>query len=108
MTLQRDIIQSFKANATCTAIESGTRVVSYSELSDLSSSVGGFLLSRGLTDETMIGIMTTDRINLITAIIGALNARCVFVPLDPKLPVSRLNTIIRDLDLKHIIVDSIP
>lgn len=103
MIFQKALINSFEVNRERRAIENGITTISYSSLFNRSNRVTRFLLDLELEPETMIGIMLPDKTSLIYSIIGVVNARCVFVPLDGTSPDARLSAVINDLNLKFVI-----
>jgi amino acid adenylation domain-containing protein len=103
MVLQNELARSLKANSTRTAIECGNRSVSYAQLREMSDQVTEFLRRRGLEKETIVGVFLQDRPLLIAAMIGIMNARCTFVPIDGTFPPGRLEAIGRALGLQHLI-----
>ncbi len=90
MIVQKELINSLETNGKKIAIESDKRLISYSELLFISNQITYFLLKEGLEKETVIGLLIQDRSDLICSMIGTLNARCTFVPIDESLPENRL------------------
>ncbi len=72
------------------AIEVGPRQVSYVELEEKSNSLANFLLANGAAAGSPVAVLTEDRVEILTAVLGILKAGCVFAPLDPKIPEKRL------------------
>jgi mycobactin peptide synthetase MbtE len=103
MIFQKELLKSLKANGNRIAIENNHRQISYAQLLLNANKVTDLLLSLNLPKETVIGIQLQDRSDLISAIIGVVNARCIFVPIDGTLPQKRLAVIKEELDLKYII-----
>lgn len=103
MIFQEALIQSLNQNRKRNAIEMGSTFITYGELQEKSDRITQFLLSKKLRPETFIGIMLTNRVDLICAIIGIANARCVFVPIDAGLPKARLQALQQILQLEHVI-----
>ncbi|HLP58745.1 MAG TPA: amino acid adenylation domain-containing protein, partial [Candidatus Deferrimicrobium sp.] len=77
----------------------------YAEISQHANYIAHWLLAKGIKEETFIGIYTTDRVRLIETITGILKARCVFVPLDPAHPDSRLASMVETAEIKLVICD---
>lgn len=103
MIIQKELIECLRTNCERTAIEYGEKVISYSALSAASDKITRFLLAQSVGCEAVMGILLIDRSDIICAMIGAMNARCVFVPIDGSLPEGRLRTIREDLNLKYLI-----
>jgi amino acid adenylation domain-containing protein len=89
-TLQQRLNRSFKKHRYSTVVECGGRVLTYGELDRRSNCVAGWLIDRGVSPETLIGISIEDRLAFISIMIGILKARCVFVPWDAGYPRRRL------------------
>lgn len=86
------------------AIDHAGAITSYAALLNGANAVTSFLLHQCLLQkETIVGIQLDDRRDLICAMIGVMNARCVVVPLDSTLPASRLRAIMENLNLEHVI-----
>ncbi|HYV09752.1 MAG TPA: amino acid adenylation domain-containing protein, partial [Pyrinomonadaceae bacterium] len=79
------------------AIERGAFSLSYGELADRSNRLANYLLASGLTAGTTVAILSEDVVDIVTAIIASLKARCVFVPLDPALPEKRLESLVAEV-----------
>jgi len=103
MTTQEQLRISLHDNAERIAISSPGRSVSYQELSLSADKVTRWLTDKSPVSKRCIGICLSDRIHLITSIIGILNARCVFVPIDPALPAARLASMLGELHLDCVI-----
>jgi amino acid adenylation domain-containing protein len=103
MIIQKELIKSLQINGDKTAIECDGQSISYAELYGLANKVTRFLTQQKLEKETVVGVQLSDRPALISAMIGILNARCVFVPIDPLLPPHRFRTIVQELNLRYLI-----
>jgi len=77
--------------------------MSYAELLDQCRRTAVFLRRKQLAARTIVGIMTGDRALIIPAMAGIMNAGAVVVPLDGELPDQRLEAMIRDMGLEHVI-----
>src|SRR5947209_12142638 len=81
-----------------TAIEGAGRSILYRELEENSNNLANFLISRETPKGSLIGILTEETVDVVTAIIGILKANCVFVPLDPlRIPEQRLRGLIAEV-----------
>lgn len=104
MIFQKELTRCLQAGRERTAIEHGDKTVSYAGLLALSDAITAYFCKAAIPAQTYIGIFTNDRTALISTLIGIANARCVFVPIDPALPESRLAVMVQELDLKHVVV----
>ncbi|MEM9719955.1 MAG: amino acid adenylation domain-containing protein, partial [Bacteroidota bacterium] len=106
MTLQQELIKSFSLYSKDIAIEFAGETHTYESLFSRSNRITQFLLDQSVGKETIIGIDLSDKVELISSVIGVINAGCVFVLLDNSLPSKRYNYILDDLDLKYLITNS--
>lgn len=104
---QHRLKEAFRQSGNKVAIEYGKQRFTYEELDKKSDDAAGRILARGFEREMFIGILLEDRIELIAAIIGILKAGCVFVPLDPANPLSRLQAMINSTGIKYLLVDEV-
>lgn len=103
MTFQTYLNKSLEANRDRVAIEHGEKKITYAELLARANAITSFLLEQRLEKEMIIGISLRSRADLVAAIIGVANARCVFVLLDFSLPPQRLKSMIANLKPAFII-----
>jgi len=78
------------------AVVDGERVLTYGELDRLASRVAGVLLDRGFDPSRPVAVFSGCRLEVVALILGALRAGGFYLPLDPNLPVQRLQTILAE------------
>ena len=88
-----------------TAIEYGSRFITYSELDRRSNKIADFIIAQGIKNQTFIGLLINDRLELIVRVIGILKAGCVIVPLYSSYPNGRIETMINTTDIGYIFID---
>lgn len=103
MTFQEELLNSLHANSDRIAIETKTATWSFQDVASRAEKLTAFLLQQGLIPGTLVGIALADRAEMICAIIGVINARCVFVPLDGDMPVKRLDAVLNDTALQYLV-----
>jgi mycobactin peptide synthetase MbtE len=103
MVFQTALLSSLSRNDSNVAIEIGTRKVLYRELLKSADQVTSLLLKNNLEKDTIVGVMLYKRDEIIASMIGVMNARCAFVPIDPTWPAARIRTVIDTLKLQYII-----
>ncbi len=81
--------------------------LSYSKLNMAANQLANALLENGAKAKANIGILHHKNLDLGVAIYGILKAGCVFVPLDPLMPAERLNFILRDCEVEHVIASDV-
>lgn len=79
------------------AIEAEQQSMSYAELIANAQRITQFLLQAKLEPESVIVVLCQNRMELIPLMIGIMNARCVFVPVDSGLPTKRLQAMLQEL-----------
>lgn len=96
-TFQHALLESLAAHADKTALESGEKALSFRSVLQRSKAITKILLDKGVSPNMVVSIQTKDRLQLIPAIIGVINARCCFSVLDTTLPASRMTQILESL-----------
>lgn len=87
------------------AIEYDDRQITYSELNRRSYEIAQWIFKHKILKDSCIGIMASNRIKYISAIIGILRAGCIFAPLDLSNPYERIEQLIKAVDLSHVFID---
>jgi amino acid adenylation domain-containing protein/non-ribosomal peptide synthase protein (TIGR01720 family) len=77
------------------AIRHESGEITYRELDKKAACFSNWLTAKNIKKETFIGICSEDKIDFIVAMIGIIKAGCVFVPLNPALPLKRIREMIR-------------
>jgi amino acid adenylation domain-containing protein len=85
------------------AVVSDSLTLTYRELNARANRLAHHLRDLGVKPEEMVGICFERSVDLIVAIVGILKAGCAYVPLDPKLPKSRLDYILADTGARFIV-----
>lgn len=78
-------------------------VVTYKELSEMAGSVATCILKHGVKPGDRVAVSLERGEKLIAAILGILWAGGVYVPVNPKQPLSRRKIIYEQADIKHCI-----
>ncbi|WP_143473886.1 AMP-binding protein, partial [Listeria monocytogenes] len=73
---------------------------SYSELNRRSNQVAHRLVALGIEPGEAVGIVAERSLSMIAGLIGIIKAGAVYVPIDPKLPESRIQYLINDANIK--------
>ncbi|MCP4147136.1 MAG: amino acid adenylation domain-containing protein, partial [bacterium] len=93
--LQDKLNQKFDAHREAVALRQGASEYTYGELQKRAASITAWITGSRYPKGTYIGIYMEDRIEVITAMIGILNAGSVFVPMDTALPLKRIQTMVQ-------------
>jgi amino acid adenylation domain-containing protein len=70
--------------------------LSYRELNERANQLAHYLRSRGLRQESRVGLLMERSVEMVIAILGTLKAGGCYVPLDPAYPEERLGFILQD------------
>jgi len=79
--------------------------MSYRELDCRSDAIGSFLAAR-IDPRNPVAILAEKSCNMVAAYMGAAKAGCYYVPLDPKHPAARINTVLDTLNPSVILTDA--
>ena len=97
----------FEASATrypdAIAIEQGEIRYSYSEVEKMANRLAHFLIGKGVKPEEKVVILMPRCAQVSIAMLGVLKAGGAYIPLDPEIPVDRVNFIMEDSGAKLII-----
>jgi iturin family lipopeptide synthetase B len=93
-TIQEQLAGSFAKHAGKCALEHRGVSFTYAAIAAKADKVAAMLSRRQLPEGSFVGILCEDRASLICSILGILQARMVFVPLEITLPARRLSSMI--------------
>ncbi|WP_344595660.1 non-ribosomal peptide synthase/polyketide synthase [Streptomyces violaceusniger] len=101
----------FTAHATrapeAIALASGEERVSYGELEARSNRLARHLVDRGVTPESLVGVVVDRSIHLVTALLAVLKAGGAYVPVDPGQPAQRIGQVLLQADVDVCLVDQV-
>jgi amino acid adenylation domain-containing protein len=86
------------------AIDGADEVLTYVELERLANRFARVFRSNGLKAGDRIGIHLPRSARAVAAMLGALRAGAVYVPLDPSSPPARMGLIAQDCGLLHVVI----
>jgi len=87
------------------AIECNGETLSYIELAELSEQIAMSLQGRGVGPGSLIGLYSEKSTRLYAAMLGILKAGAAYVPIDPKFPIARIQSVLADADVKLVLSD---
>ncbi|MFL6253448.1 MAG: amino acid adenylation domain-containing protein [Pyrinomonadaceae bacterium] len=89
------------------AIEcAGGPFVTYRALEEESNRLANYLLGAGARKGSVVAVVAEETVTIVTAIIAALKAGCVFVPLDPRTPSKRLESLLAEVSPSFFVVEA--
>ena len=97
---------SARDHANKIAFRQANHEISYQQLATISNKLAYALVDNGLKKGDRVGIYMTRSIESVYAVYGILLAGGVFVPIDPQSPLARVEYILKDCQIAHLI--SIP
>jgi amino acid adenylation domain-containing protein len=100
--IQVKLANSFRRYKDNIAVEYGNRRVTYRELAHRAACIEKAITAEKIKKGSFIGIYLTDRLDVVSALIGILNAGCVFVPLDTRLPLKRIEEMARTAGIRAL------
>ncbi|MBU6346534.1 MAG: amino acid adenylation domain-containing protein, partial [Cyanobacteria bacterium REEB494] len=80
--------------------------LTYGELNDQANKIAQALVELGVTQETLVGVCVDRHAGLVTALLGIIKAGAAYLPIDPALPINRLEWIINDSQATIILTES--
>ena len=104
-SIQDIFSRAAEQHAVRVALECGSHRVTYRELEEDTNRLANLLLSEGATKNSIVTIMTDDSVHVIKAVIAVLKAGCAFAPLDSRVPLNRLKTMMAQIEPRWCIAD---
>ncbi len=83
-------------------LDAGARYT-YGEVAARANRIAHFLEEKGLAKEGFVGVMVDGAFDLVTALLGILQAGGAYLPLDPDLPGARLGFMLRETRARVLI-----
>ncbi|UOY09328.1 amino acid adenylation domain-containing protein [Muricauda sp. SCSIO 64092] len=88
------------------ALVSNEREITYDELDKEANRLARYLLTLGITKETLVGICIDRSPEMVIGILAILKSGGAFVPIDPQYPLERINYILDDAVIKFLLTSS--
>ena len=89
------------------AIECNGEVASYLQLDHLSDRIAMSLHRRGIRPGSLVALYSEKSLHLFAALLGVLKAGAGYVPVDPRFPIARIQSILTDADVKIVFSDGV-
>jgi len=86
----------------------GQDTVTYEELNNRADRLARHLISRGIKQDVIVGIMLDHSIDLVVGLLAILKANGAYLPLDPAYPENRLRYMLEDSGIEIIITGNKP
>ncbi len=89
-----------------TALVCHGKELTYKELHEKSDQFANYLIEKGLTPNSYVGICMGRSVEMMVAILGILKAGSAYIPLDPFYPIERIDYSIENSNSKIVVVDA--
>lgn len=80
--------------------------LTYKELNNKANSLANLLRSKGVTKDTIVGLMVNRSFDMLIGMLGVLKAGGAYLPLDPGYPEARINYMLRDSNVQILLTQS--
>lgn len=110
--LDRDLFPDLLSKAVAShsrkaAIIDDANILTYAELDIATRRIAAFLADEGAQTGDRIGVCCEQGVDMVLAMCGIVRAGCVYVPIDPDFPQERMSSMIQDVDMYMVLVDSL-
>ena len=85
------------------AVECNGEVMTYAQLDQLANGIAACLTMQGVRSGSLVALYARKSCRLFAALLGVLKAGAGYVPLDPKFPIGRIQSIIEDAGIAIVI-----
>jgi len=80
--------------------------ITYQQLNERTNQVAHYILKKGATIDTIVGVYMERSLEMVVAIMGILKAGAAYLPLDPDYPMDRVNYMIDQTNTNIILTQS--
>lgn len=87
------------------ALKLGDAELTYQQLDDISNRIANYLITKGITTETLVPICVHRPLDMVIGIWGIMKAGAAYVPVDAEFPEDRIRYMIGDTAAKLVISD---
>jgi amino acid adenylation domain-containing protein len=102
-TVHEEFAARARAQPDAVAVMDGAEQWTYRQVAERAGRIAGFLAAQKLAPEEFVGVMVEGAFDLVTALVGILQAGGAYLPLDPELPVPRLAYLLADTRARVLI-----
>ncbi len=89
-----------------TALVCDSGRISYAELDLRANRIAECLIQSGVPRETPIAIICEKNIDYVASVLGILKAGCAFVPIDRNYPLTRVEYLVKQVNIEYMITNS--
>ncbi|WP_028595935.1 non-ribosomal peptide synthetase [Paenibacillus assamensis] len=106
-TLHQLFEESVKKHASAIAVTHQDNCLTYEELNQKANQLASVLSDKGIRESMIIGLMLNPSQDMIIAILAILKVGAAYLPLDPDLPIKRIEHIVKDSGIEFLIADQV-
>jgi amino acid adenylation domain-containing protein len=100
VTLTKLITKQAKQYPGKIAIKHNGQSITYHELDTRSNQIAAYFIANNITNNDIIAVAIDRSINLVLCLLGLIKAGAAYVPIDPNLPIDRVNFIFENSGAK--------
>lgn len=90
-------------NPNLIAVVLNDKIWTYYDLNNYANFIAHMLLSKGITESTVVAVSGTRSFEMIAAIIAILKLKCAYMPIDLSLSKSSIDTMLENANIKYIL-----
>ncbi|HEX2926907.1 MAG TPA: amino acid adenylation domain-containing protein, partial [Ruminiclostridium sp.] len=105
-TVTQLLARSMSENSQRVAVLCNGETLSYRQLEERSDKLAGILRARGISRNSIAGVLLPRSTDMFVAILGVLKAGGAYLPIDPEYPKNRIAYMVEDSHTKVIISNS--
>jgi amino acid adenylation domain-containing protein len=79
----------------------------YLELNNYANYIAYFLLSKDISESTVIAVSGTRSFEMIAAIIAVLKLKCTYMPIDLSLPISYVESMLANAEVRYVLSNGV-
>ncbi|WDD98094.1 non-ribosomal peptide synthetase [Thalassomonas actiniarum] len=88
------------------ALVAGQDKLSFAELNQQANQLAHYLTTQGVGVESRVGICTTASVEMIISVLAVFKTGAMYVPLDANFPQARLDYMVQDSQIQHLLTQS--
>ncbi|MDW3192235.1 MAG: amino acid adenylation domain-containing protein [Cytophagales bacterium] len=81
--------------------------VSYADLNARANQIAGYLKTKGVQRESIVGLLLDDPVDQVVSILGVLKASGGYLPIDPTLPEERVGYMLKDSNCQVVLTQEL-
>lgn len=104
--LMRQFAENVRRYPLREAVKYRDETLNYAQLDRAANRLATYLRDRGIGEGSPTGVYLRPCVDSIVALLAIMKRRAIYVPLDPDIPLARLNTILSDVRPELILTDA--